>query len=158
MKEIDHEVSRRLLSLAAAGGLDPRDLRAVEQHAAACPECRRELSVLRLYADGLQNMPQPLVPSGLLQRTVARVIREQETRAERLRQNWTLGRLTAFSWAFEAGFWLLAHTVAAGELKIFGADLTGLMPWSLASALLTWTTAGVMVLFLGKRKSLRSVL
>jgi anti-sigma factor RsiW len=141
-----HENIRKLLPLVAASApgpaLDAAKASSVEGHVAECAECRRELELLRQYARGLQSMPQPAVPEGLLQRTMARVIQERESHAERRKQSVTLGLLGAFSWAMGIVFWLLARAFVTGFG--FGA-------WSVISGALAWTTVGAAAVALRKR-------
>jgi len=137
-----HENIRKLLLLAAASALDAAKTSSVENHVAGCADCRRELELLRQYARGLQSMPQPAVPEGLLQRTMARVVQEREYEAVRRKQSLTLGLLGAFSWAMGIVFWLLARVFVAGFG--FGA-------WSAVSGILAWTTVGAAAVALRKR-------
>jgi anti-sigma factor RsiW len=147
----DHEAIRTMLALAAAGVLTPGELSTVEEHAAGCPACRRELEALRLYSCGLRELPQPRMPAGLLQRTQARVIQEHDAAADRRRHGMTLGLLTAFSWTIGIVFWTLVRMIAGGVWKVLGMNLADLVTWFWLSALFAWTTAGVAVVILGKR-------
>jgi anti-sigma factor RsiW len=140
---------RNMLPLAVAGALGLEDLSSVEEHTANCAECRRELEILRLYARGLRELPQPLSPDGLLQRTMARVIRERAEAALRRGQGLTLGLLAAFSWAMGVVFWLLVRTVTSGMWKPLGFGT-----WSLFSAVLAWATAGAAAVVLRRRSEL----
>jgi anti-sigma factor RsiW len=149
-----HEAIRTMLPLAAAGVLAPGELSTVEEHAAACPACRRELEALRLYTRGLRELPQPSLPAGLLQRTQARVIQEHDATAGRRRHGLTLGLLTAFSWTFGIVSWTLVRLIAGGAWKVLGMNLADPVTWFWLSALLAWTTAGVAVVILGKRNEL----
>jgi hypothetical protein len=149
-----HETIRAMLPLAAAGVLGRNELATVEEHAAACPECKRELDALRLYSRSLQALPQPKVPEGLLQRTQARVLQERDLVAGRRRQSLTLGMLTAFSWILGIVFWTLVRMIAGGAWKILGTNLADPVMWFWVSALFGWTTAGVAVVILGRRNEL----
>lgn len=144
----DHETVRAMLPLAAAGVLAAGELSTVEEHAAGCPACQGELEALRLYSRGLGELPQPRVPAGLLQRTLARVIQEHDAAADRRRHGVTLGVLTAFSWTIGIVFWTLFRIVAGDVWKVLGIDLADPVTWFWLSALLAWTTAGVAVVIL----------
>jgi len=138
-----HEEVRKLLPLAAAGALSRSQLSAVEGHAVICTECRRELEVWRLYSLGLHELPQPVTPAGLMQRTAARLARERDAVAERRRHDLTLGLLVAFSWVIGALSWIPLRAVVGG---------IGIFTWVMFSSLLTWTTAGVAAVLLLRRK------
>ncbi len=149
-----HETIRAMLPLAAAGALTRGDLAAVEQHAATCSLCARELEVLRLYSEGLRDLPRPMVPAGLMQRTTARLVQERAAAAGRRRQDLTLGALALFSWSLAAVSWILVRVFTGGVWIVLGANLADAGTWFLASALLAWTTAGVAVVALGKHHAL----
>jgi hypothetical protein len=150
----DHETIRAMLPLAAADALSRGELSAVEEHAAACSQCRSELDALRLYSQGLGDLPQPVIPVGLLRRTRARLAQERATAADRRRQNLALGLLVLFSWAMGAASWLLVRTVTGGVWNVLGANLADPVTWLLVSVLLAWATAGVAAVTLGKRHEL----
>ena len=57
-----HESIRTKLALAAAGALPDDERRQVDQHARECETCHRELEVWGLYARGLHQLPQPMLP------------------------------------------------------------------------------------------------
>lgn len=149
-----HEPIRMILPLAAAGALTPGELLRVEQHAGTCPGCRRELEVLHLYSRGLQELPQPVLPAHLVQRTTARLIQERAMRADQRWHDVTLGLLAMFSWASGIVAWMLVRAVTGGVWSVFGANLVAAGTWSLVSALLIWATAGAAVAVLGKRNEL----
>jgi hypothetical protein len=150
----DHEAIHNMLPLAAAGALGRAEISRVEQHMAACSGCRRELEVLRLYSRGLGELPQPMVPAGLLQRTKARLIQERDTAADHRRQGLVLGLLTVFSWSIGVVFWLLVRVVTGGVWTVLGTNLADAATWFSVSALLAWATAGVAAVVLGKRHKL----
>jgi hypothetical protein len=150
----NHESIRPLLAQAAAGILPKEELALVEQHAGTCPGCHRELELLRLYARGLQEMPQPVLPAGLMRRTRARLIQEQEKKAERRWKALTLGLLVLFSWASGIVSWLVVRTFTGGMLSVFGMNLVAVGTWSLMSAVVAWSTAGVAAIVMGKRDEL----
>ncbi len=149
-----HETIRRILSLAAAGALRQDELATVERHTSTCPECKRELEILRLYSQGLRELPQPLVPAGLLQRTAVRLAAERAARADRRWQALTLGLLVLFSWVSGIVFWLFVRAITGGVWSFYGTNLVAAGTWSLISVLLAWSTAGVVAVILGKRDEL----
>jgi len=149
-----HESIRAMLPLAAAGAMPPQELAIVEEHARTCPACQRDLQTLRLYSDGLQELPQPVLPAGLLRRTKARLIQEQEKKAAQRWRALTLSLLVLFSWASGLTSWLLVRAITGGVLSIFGVNLVAVGIWSLVSAVLAWATAGVAAVVMGKRDEL----
>ena len=150
----DHEGIHNMLPLAAAGALGRTEISRVERHLAACSGCRRELEVLRLYSRGLGELPQPMIPAGLLQRTRARLIQERDTAADHRRQGLVLGLLTVFSWSIGGVFWLLVRAVTGGVWEVLGTNLADAVTWFSVSALFAWTTAGVAAVVLGKHHKL----
>jgi hypothetical protein len=81
MDEAAHERSR--LGAYALGVLDANEARAVDQHVAGCPDCRRDLSELAAMRDMLGEVPPEAFLDGppeggdlLLQRTLRRVRQE----------------------------------------------------------------------------------
>ncbi|HWE50943.1 MAG TPA: zf-HC2 domain-containing protein [Bryobacteraceae bacterium] len=148
-----HESIHPLLPQAVAGVLAEEALATVERHADACPVCRREMELLRIYARGLQELPQPVVPARLMRMTKARLVRAQEIKAERGRKALTLALLLVFSWISALMSWLVVRTFTGG-VSLFGMNLIAVGTWSGISAVLTWTTAGVAAVVMGKRREL----
>jgi len=154
-----HDSICKLVTLAAADALSHEEMSRVEQHAETCPECRRELEVLRLYSRGLRELTPPVAPAGLLQRTRARLEQERAARAERRWHDLTLSLLALFSWASGIVFWVAARFVTGEVWKVFGTNVAVFGTWSLLCAVLVWTTAGVAVVVLRNRsESARRIL
>jgi len=65
----DHSAIRHLLGLSAAGALDPREQRLVEEHLRRCGECRAEVSSWNRLAEALRDLPSPQAPQDLLLET-----------------------------------------------------------------------------------------
>jgi anti-sigma factor RsiW len=145
-----HEVTRAKLALAAAGSLPPEELQQVEQHARECPACRRELEVWGAYARGLGQLPQPMLPLGLVARTQARVLRERTEAAERRRSGLMFGAFAVFSWAFSFAVWSVAQALTGGVLEVFGTNLVSAGPWFLVSSVMAWITAATAAVTLGR--------
>ncbi|HUE00751.1 MAG TPA: hypothetical protein VMR62_14350 [Bryobacteraceae bacterium] len=148
----EHESMAGLLALAAAGALDAQQQRLLEKHARECPACRRELEIWSQYAQGLRRLPQPSVPSQLMERTRARVVQESVAAADRRWEAFTLGALALFAWTVGLTFWLVARIVTGGELVVMGANLVRFGTWSAGSTVLVWLTAAVAALALGRRR------
>jgi predicted anti-sigma-YlaC factor YlaD len=64
-----HFVVRELLSLAAAGALDPVEQRLVDEHLPGCAACRAEWNEWTLLAGALKERPAPQAPPELLLQT-----------------------------------------------------------------------------------------
>src|SRR5262245_66540583 len=96
----EHETVRNLMGLAAAGVLGPEEQSRVERHVRECNACRKEIDAWRVFASGLEKMPQPAVPAFLAERTQVRVLREQEARTRRRRNILVLAGLSLLGWSW----------------------------------------------------------
>jgi anti-sigma factor RsiW len=148
----EHESMKELLPLAACGALDAQEQRRLEEHARECAECRRELEVWGVYAEGLRQLPQPPLPANLMERTRARVGQERATAADRRWDELMLGALALFAWTVGLTFWFVLSIFTGGALVIMGANLVRFGTWSAVSTVLVWLTAAVAALALGKRR------
>jgi Putative zinc-finger len=148
----DHERMRELLALAAAGALDIEEQRRLEQHAAECAICRRELEIWSGYAQALQRLPQPAAPAQLLERTRARVLGERAAAADRRWDELMLAALALFAWTVGITGWLLLRVFTGGALVFLGANLVKFGTWSAISTVLVWLTAAVAAIGLGRRR------
>jgi len=158
MSKMAHESVRTQLPLAAAGALAQKELGVVLEHAAGCESCRSELEVWGSYAKGLRQLPQPMLPAHLLQRTQMRVVQERENSLERRHDALMLGALVALSWATSFAAWFAARSLVGVTLEVFGINLVGAVPWVLFSSILTWVTAGsAAVVLINRRHTRRSL-
>jgi len=66
--------------------------------------------------------------------------------------------LAAYSWVVAFSAWIVARTLTGGTLEVFGTNLVDVGPWILTSWVLTWITAGVAAVTLGRRNPARRVL
>jgi anti-sigma-K factor RskA len=64
----------------ALGALEQHELRAFEQHLAGCPQCQRELAVMRRAVDSLSMAAPSVVPDAELKQRVMSRIREESVR------------------------------------------------------------------------------
>jgi hypothetical protein len=151
----EHESTRMMLALAAAGALDPAELRRVNQHAQVCEVCRRELETWSVYARGLRGLPQPSVPVDLVGRTQARIFEERAAASSRRRDDLLLAALAVFSWMTTLAFWALARVFTGGVVDVLGANLVSALAWSLIWAVLVWITATAAAVTLGRQRHLR---
>jgi predicted anti-sigma-YlaC factor YlaD len=145
-----HESIRGMLGLAAAGTLNAEEMRRVEQHTQECEDCRRELDVLGLYAQGMRQLPQPVIPQDLLMRTQARILREREIAGDRRRDLVLLGGLAGLSFASSIATWAVVYTLTSGALIAFGVNWVSPVPWFMTSAVLSWMTAATAAIALGR--------
>jgi len=148
----EHDAMRELLALAAAGALDAAEQRRLDQHAAACPDCRRELETWSIYAQSLQWLPQPSVPAQLVERTRARILQERATAADSRWDELMLAGLALFAWTVGLTIWLVLRLFTGGALMVMGTNLLQLGTWSAVSTVLVWLTAAAAALALGKRR------
>jgi hypothetical protein len=153
----EHESIQAMLALHAADALDPGELKRVEQHAAGCESCRRELVAWGFYARGLPHLPQPIAPAGLMERTRARIVEQREAAAAQRRDNVMLAALVVFGWAASLTTWTVLRVLTGGTLRILGANLMDGVSWSLVSTMFVWMTAAAAAAMLGKRNGVRSL-
>jgi hypothetical protein len=155
--DAEHESIRAMLALYAADALDPGELRRVEQHARGCETCRGELLAWAAYATGLTQLPQPLAPQGLMERTRIRIVQQREAAAARRRENAMLAALAVFGWAVSLATWTVIRALVGGSLVVLGANLVSGVNWFLLSTVFAWTTAAAAAAVLGKRDGARRV-
>jgi predicted anti-sigma-YlaC factor YlaD len=153
-----HESIRQMLSLAAAGALGPQDQRQVEEHARVCETCRPELDSWSVYSAGLRRLPQPAVPSDLVERTQARILRERLDATEARWKGLTFGSLGVFSWIVTLGFWALARLLSGGKFEVWGTNLVNAVPWFFVSFVIASITAAATALLIGNRRETGRVL
>jgi len=77
---VNHDAVRTLLTLSAAGLLDPEAERQVREHARTCADCTAELACLGQLAVGLSTLPAPPPPLNLVARTQARIAADGDRR------------------------------------------------------------------------------
>lgn len=147
----DHNEMRALLPLAASGALAADQDAALKRHIASCPECARELEVLRLYTSALPEMPAPPFPAALAQRTQARLLQLVEHKVERRWNGLVIGSLSAFSWVSGEVLWMLARWITGGMWTVLGLNLVDGVTWMWISAIVIWMTAGAAALAMGRR-------
>jgi anti-sigma factor RsiW len=146
-----------MLPLAAAGALDAEESRLVEQHAASCESCRRELDAWTSYARELRRLPQPSVPRDLAERTQARIFEARAAAAERRRSATMLAGLAVFAWIFGLAVWMLVRLLTGGVIEVLGANLVSAKVWFLISTASVWITAGAAAVTLGSCRAMRRI-
>jgi anti-sigma factor RsiW len=111
----EHDAIRELLPLAAAGALDERDQRRVEEHVRTCAECAAELDRWWALERGLRRLPTPQAPALLVERTRMRIRAELLERAERAVNPWLMGFLVLFSWTLVLATWPVVRWLGGGS-------------------------------------------
>src|SRR5215510_10529045 len=148
----EHETVRNLMGLAAAGVLGPEEQSRVERHVRECNACRKEMDVWRVYASGLEHMPQPAVPACLAERTQIRVLREQEARTQRRHNILVLVGLSVLGWSWSLAVWLVLRLVMGGATVVMQTHVLRLDVWALTGTLLVWASAAIGAVLLAKRR------
>ena len=151
----EHESIHSMLALYAADALDPAESRRVEQHAASCEMCARELLAWGSFAAALPQLPQPVPPADLIERTQVRILEQRRASAARRREGLLLAALVVFGWIASFTTWNLVRMFTGGVLEVLGANLVGGVTWSLVSTVFVWMTAAAAAAMLGKRNEWR---
>lgn len=138
-----HEQFRELLALAAAGALEPEEMRRIEQHAAACAECAQGMEVWRALLQDLRRLPTPQPRAEVVER--ARALAEARLRqaAEERSSLRMVIFLGAFAWVLLVASWPLYHLLTGGVLEGYAPRLVqGWMGFAVWTGL-AWLAAGV---------------
>ena len=153
----EHASIRELLSLAAAGVLDPDEQRRVEQHATVCDACRRELELWQGYSRELVRLPAPVAPKYLADRTRARVLEKRAAAAERRWDDIVLAVLVLLCWTVSLVAWVVFRLFNGGMLSVVESSFVTILEWLGASTLFAWLTAAVAAVMLGSRRGVRRI-
>lgn len=114
----DHEKIREMLSLLAAGVLDPYEEKQVMDHLCSCESCGGELEDWKLLAGGLRRLPTPQPRALVVERTRARAqIRLNEELEHRWNRNVMIG-LVGFAWLLTLLSWPVVRFVSGGLLAM----------------------------------------
>jgi anti-sigma factor RsiW len=148
----EHQAIYELLPLCAAGALDERARRQVEQHLADCPSCRSEFAMWSAYTRGLKQLPQPAMAREVLLRTQARVLREQSLRTQRAHTPLVVLGLSVFGWSVSYLLWVVVYAATGGELVVLQTNIMRLDVWALASTVLVWTSGAVAAILLARSR------
>ena len=153
----EHASIRELLSLAAAGVLDPDEQRRVEQHATVCDACRRELELWQGYSRELVRLPAPVAPKYLADRTRALVLEKRAAAAERRWDDIVLAVLVLLGWTVSLVVWVVFRLFTGGMLSVVESSFVTILEWLGASTLFAWLTAAVAAVMLGSRRGVRRI-
>jgi anti-sigma factor RsiW len=151
----EHASIRELLSLAAAGVLDPDEQRRVEQHATVCDACRRELELWQGYSRELVRLPAPVAPKYLADRTRALLLEKRAAATERRWDDIVLAVLVLLGWTVSLVAWVVFRLFNGGMLSVMESSFVTILEWLGASTLFAWLTAAVAAVMLGSRRVVR---
>jgi len=151
----DHAAIRELLSLAAAGVLDPEEQRRVQQHVDVCDACRRELELWQGYSRELVRLPAPVAPKYLAERTSARILAQRAAASQRRWDDIVLAVLVLLGWTVSLVAWIVFRLFSGGMLAVLESGFVTILIWLGASTLFAWLTAAVAAVMLGGRRSVR---
>jgi len=151
----EHASIRELLSLAAAGVLDPDEQRRVEQHATVCDGCRRELELWQGYSRELVRLPAPVAPKYLADRTRALVLEQRAAATQRRWDDIVLAVLVLLGWTVSLVAWVVFRLFNGGMLSVVESSFVTILEWLGASTLFAWLTAAVAAVMLGSRRVVR---
>ena len=151
----EHASIRELLSLAAAGVLDPDEQRRVQEHIAVCVACRRELEVWQSYSRELVRLPGPVAPKYLAEHTYARVLEKRAAATERRWDDIVLVVLVLLGWTVSLVAWVVFRLFNGGMLSVVESSFVTILEWLGASTLFAWLTAAVAAVMLGSRRVVR---
>ena len=153
----EHASIRELLSLAAAGVLDPDEQRRVDRHATVCDACRRELELWQGYSRELVRLPAPVAPKYLADRTRALVIEKRAAATQRRWDDIVLAVLVLLGWTVSLVAWVVFRLFTGGMLSVMESSFVTILEWLGASTLFAWLTAAVAAVMLGSRRGVRRI-
>ena len=145
----EHESVREWLNLAAAGVLSAEEHRQVEQHAADCEICRRELEARQGYTRELGRLPAPAVPAHLAERTRVRIAGTRKAAAEQRWSGVVLTVLALYAWTIARVSWVVWRIFTGDAMSLFETGFVKILIWSGASTAFAWVTAAVAAVVLG---------
>lgn len=154
MNTHEHDEIRELLTLAAAGVLSAEEQKHVEKHLQECGDCAAEFAVWSRVTAALQEMPTPLAPMGLVERTRRQLEKQAELRADRRQQRWLFSLLILLAWAGTILTWPAFEFVGSrisGHVDLSWTHLGVTGAWILYM-LLGWTIGALATGLLGRRR------
>jgi len=142
-----HEAIREMLALAAAGALDEKEARLVEEHAANCTDCAAELERWQSLAGALRRVPTPQPSKELIARVRAQAEWKLAEEVERRRDTRVMVLLLLFSWTVLLVTWPMVRLVGGGAISWLETSLGNLWFWLSGYMLVGCLAAGVAILF-----------
>lgn len=144
----EHDEIRSLLSLAAAGALEPDEQTKLNAHLRGCTECAARLASFSNIATALGKLPPARPPLGLAARTQARVTAEIAERAERRYHHLLLALLICFGWILTLATLFLGRHFAPDMAQIMRVSpaqfVDGFISYAFFSALASAAFAAVI--------------
>jgi anti-sigma factor RsiW len=148
----EHERTRELLALAAAGALAPEEIRRVEEHAASCTACACEMEAWRSLSQRLRRLPTPQPRPEVVER--ARALAEARLRqaAEDRGYLRMMVFLVVFAWVLMLASWPVYRVFTRGLLEWYGPSFVqnwmGFAIWTG----LGWLAAGIAAAILAAQQ------
>jgi anti-sigma factor RsiW len=147
-----HDEIRELLTLAAAGALEPAGQERVERHVVSCELCASELEDWRLLAGGLRRLPTPQPRPAVVDRARARAEARLIEQAEERWHRSVMIFVVAFAWVLTLASWPLFRIFSSGLLVWFDPRFN--QTWLVFGGFtgLLWATGGVAALLLARHR------
>jgi anti-sigma factor RsiW len=147
----EHDEIRDLLTLAAAGGLDPAAERRVEAHLNQCAACRSEFESWQQLTGALKRLPTPQAPMGLVERTRRNLQAQAAARAEHRRKWSVLSVLIVLAWMFSFLSWVVFQMLGGKLAQAFDISSAAVtMAW-IGYTMISWLMTSLVAAALGKR-------
>jgi len=150
----EHDEIRDLLSLAAAGALDPQAEERIARHMRTCAHCAAELESWQTLARGLRRIPTPQPSAAVIERARARAELALAEAAEQRSNRRVLVLLAAFAWTLTLVSWPLVRVFSGGINFWFATRLPQTWYAFAAFTALAWLAGGAaaMILALHRRR------
>ncbi len=143
-----HKKYSDLLTLSAAGALEEKEQRLIQEHIFQCDLCRAEFSGWLLLVDMLKKLPRAQAPAALLLKT-ERLLYFRMAAHRNSRWNWgALLFLVLFSWMVAVLNWLFVLSLDMPLSRWL--DVSSTTVWA-AYIGLTWLATALAAGLLGKR-------
>ena len=144
----EHSSVRDLLTLAAAGALDPAEQRRVQEHLRHCASCRADFEAWSRLGGALEALPTPQATPGLMERTLRQLESRAAVRAERRYSRALLVWVTVLAWASTLLTWPLFQWLA-GVLDLRSQSVTEV--W-IGYIVVSWMMSVVVAGLLAQRR------
>ena len=147
----EHDKIRELLPLAATGALEVDDDQRVAQHLRTCAACSAALDGWRELARGLRQLPTPLAPAAMVERTRLTVHARLAAEAEDRWNRRMLAFLVLFAWTITLAGWPVFRLLTHGVTGWIDPDLDRTWLALVSYTALTWLTGGLAAAMLALR-------
>lgn len=115
----EHQKIRELVSLAAAGALEPHEEQLVMQHVRECATCAAEQETWGMIGSALRRLPTPQPRASVVERARAQA---QIRLAEEFEHRWNrtvITSLVIFAWVLTVMSWPVFKLVTGGLVGLF---------------------------------------